>query len=363
MQTKILRNRILHTLLGALLLGTSQWGMATPCGTVLSHYSSGIPPSYGGTWPERYPECFGASSATATVSINQSAVVQTSAVSSALATRFLASPQQLGAAPMRGVAASVPGKRWNVWGSLTDNTTKQSFTNAVGNAIRNDTDGLTTTLGGDHALSSTLVAGVSVAFDRAKGDSYRNGTKRNELVNKGYMVAPYVGLMLSKSLALDAALGFGEGELSQTGNVSAEADRWFVGANLNYTQWFGNTQLSGRLGWLHAEEDYDDASTNGVRNLGTAARSRVDQFRLGGQAAWWMNGVMPYVGLAYVSENRATTLAGARDPIGRGGWQWSLGANFVSVASGVTGGIAYQAESGRSNQKNRQLLANVGLRF
>jgi len=111
--------------------------------------------------------------------ISQSAVVQTSANSSALATRFLTSPPpQLGAAPERGVAASVPGKRWNVWGSLMDNATKQSFTYAVGNAIRNDTDSLTTTLGGDYALSSTLVAGVSVAFDRAKGDSYSNGTNR-----------------------------------------------------------------------------------------------------------------------------------------------------------------------------------------
>jgi len=133
------------------------------------------------------------------------------------------------------------------------------------------------------------------------------------------MVAPYVGLMLSKSLALDAALGFGEGELSQTGNASAEADHTFLGANLNYTQWFGNTQLSGRRGWLHDEEDYDNAKTNGAPLNNTGARSRVDQFRLRGQAAWWMNGVMPYVGLAYVSENRATTLAGARDPIGPDG--------------------------------------------
>ena len=76
-----------------------------------------------------------------------------------------------------------------------------------------------------------------------------------------------------------------------------------------------------------------------------------------------MNGVMPYVGLAYLTDSRKTSLAGARDPIGKDAWQWSLGVNFLSVASGVTGGIAWQQETSRDNQKQYQLVANIGLRF
>ncbi|MCX8087256.1 MAG: autotransporter outer membrane beta-barrel domain-containing protein [Rhodocyclaceae bacterium] len=346
--------------LAAVACLTSSAAFATSCASVLSSYASGSVPNE----PQYHPECFGASPQTSTVSINQTAFTQISAISTALANRFLAAPPTRVAGLNAGTAAAAPGKLWNVWGNLTDGRTRQEyFRPLTGNNIRISTDSLTTVIGGDYAISSMLVAGVSASFDRASGESYAGGVKSVDLLNKGYIIAPYVGMSISKELALDASIGLGVGELSQTDNVTAEADRWFLGVNLNYSSWLGNTQLSGRLGWLHGEEKYDNAKNNGAIFNNTGARNRIDQLRLGGQAAWWMNGVMPYVGLAYVYEDRRTTLAGAKDPIGKDGWQWTLGANFLSVGAGVTGGIAYTEEEGRSNQRNRVLSANIGLRF
>lgn len=190
------------------------------------------------------------------------------------------------------------------------------------------------------------------------------GAVQNNLLNEGYMVAPYVGLSLSKSLALDASVGMGQGKLSQSGGVSSEADRWFAGANLSYSNWAGNTQISGKLSWMHGEEKYDKTKTPTIVAVtGTDAKNKIDQWRLGAQAAWWMNGVMPYVGFSYLTERRTTTLIGATDPIGKDAWLVSLGANFLSLSSGVTGGVAYEQELDRTNQDNYRLMANIGLRF
>ncbi len=344
-------------LAGALTMGSAA-ALASTCDSVLSSYSSG----YYTTAPQEHPECFGGSTQTSAVSVQQSSFTQVGSISNALAGRLLASPPPKLGMLSSGVAAATPGKAWNVWGNLTNGDTRQSYV-AGGTSRKNDTDALTTVIGGDYALSPTMVAGVSAAFDRASGASYSNGALNNNLTNTGYVIAPYIGLSLSKDLALDASLGYGQGKLSQSGNVSAEADRWFLGANLNYSQWMGNTQLSGRLAYMHGEEDYANAKANGNPQNNTAAKNKIDRWQIGGQAAWWMNGVMPYVGLAYLADSRKTSLAGARDQIGKDAWQWSLGANFLSVASGVTGGIAWQQETGRNNQKHRQLVANIGLRF
>lgn len=355
----ILRHAFKPVLVGVTIVACSA-ALASPCDVVLSSYANGSWPDA----PQYHPECFGASQQNAIVSIHQTSFTHILAISTAMANRFLASPPTKVAAIAAGRAAATPGKQWNVWGNLNDARTRQEYFRPLANSnIRMSTDSLTTVVGGDYALSPAMVAGLSASFDRATGDSYANGAKQNDLINKGYNIAPYVGYSLSKELALDASIGFGQGELSQTGNVRADADRWFAGANLNYSTWMGNTQLSGRLGWLHGEEDYANAKVNGATQSGTAAKNRIDQLRLSGQAAWWMNGVMPYVGLTYVTENRRTTLSGAADTIGKDGWQWALGANFISVATGMTGGIAYTEESGRDNQRHRQLVANIGLRF
>jgi hypothetical protein len=360
MNTNRLKNKHARLLLPAFALASmSGLAVASSCDEVLYEYSQGYYEV-----AQYHPECFGASEEMSATSINQTSFAHIGAISSALSSRFLSSPPSGVAGVSSGRAAATPGKGWNVWGNLTSNTTEQNyFRPLAGNRIEIDSDALTTVLGGDFALSPTMVAGVSASFDRATGDSRVAGAKVNGLTNKGYMIAPYLGLALGKTMAFDASLGWGQGELSQSGGVRADADRWFAGANLNYSSWMGNTQISGKLGWLHGEEDYENARAGGVTLANTGAKNKIDQWRLGAQASWWMNGVMPYVGLAYLTERRSTSLRGTRDPIGKDAWLFSLGANFLSLSSGVTGGLVYEQEFDRANQDNYRLMANIGLRF
>ena len=79
-----------------------------------------------------------------------------------------------------------------------------------------------------------------------------------------------------------------------------------------------------------------------------------------------MNGVMPYVGLAYVSDDRSTTATANQQyatQMGKDAWVWSLGANFISIKNAMTGGIGYEQETGRDRSKNSKLMANINVRF
>jgi hypothetical protein len=132
----------------------------------------------------------------------------------------------------------------------------------------------------------------------------------------------------------------------------------FYGVNLNYAQWYGNWQLSGKGSYLHGEEKLDALGTN------AATTNKVGQWRIGGQAAYWMDGVMPYVGLAYSNDSRTfDNTRGLPDDLGKNAWLWSLGLNLISVKNSTTGGIVYSSESGRSNSKSHNLMANINLRF
>jgi hypothetical protein len=145
--------------------------------------------------------------------------------------------------------------------------------------------------------------------------------------------------------------------------MESEGDRLFYAANLNYSRWVKDLQFSGKLGYLHGEEDFGNTKVNGVahgQHGGQEQDGSLDARCPGGY--WLGNGVQPYAGLSYLAIVLSSSQAGA-DPIGKSAWQWALGLNFFSLASGVTGGVAYTQEDGRSNQKNSALAANIGIRF
>lgn len=349
---------------------------ASDCASILLSYTDS--PNFCGSNPSSsacaqlvadYPECFGGSSVTSQVQIGNTAFLQISTISSALASRFLGlsgGPAPRADAGTKGMAAGGGQGPWNVWASLGSNDTRVSYQSGA-TRKDNESDVLNTVLGGDYALSKDMAVGVSVAIDRGSGVGKSNGALNDTFKSEGYMVAPYLGMQLSKALALDASVGIGEGKLRSGSTISSEADRLFYAANLTYSDWKGNVQLNGKLGYLHGEEDYANSKSNGVTQVGTASKNKIDQLRAGLQAGYWMsNGVMPYAGFAYTSDtNRSVSniaAANAGNPVGRDAFVWSLGVNFFSLSSGVTGGLAYNHED-RSSQKVDSLMANINLRY
>ena len=269
---------------------------------------------------------------------------------------------QVAITPVQGMASG--GKNaWNVWGNATESDTRQSYT-LGGNAKKHNVDVTNAVVGIDYAISPGLVLGVSGAFDRGSANTQPTAAAAwLASTIKGYAIAPYVGYQLSKELALDASVGLGAGKISGAGSMESEGDRLFYAANLSYSQWFKEVQVTGKLGYLHGEEDFGLAKINGVAQANTASKSKMDRWLLGVQAGYWVgNGVQPYAGLNFLAD-RLSTSQGGTNPIGKSAWQWALGVNFFSLSSGLTGGIAYTQEDGRSNQKNSALTANIGLRF
>ena len=312
-----------------------------------------------------HPQCF-SGSGVAQASITATAIAHSNAISRSLAERFLAAagPAVLASKGYSGLAAGAPADKWNVWGNLSGNDSTIEYSNTSDSKTRNDSSILTTVIGADYALSPTLVFGLSASFDRGDGSGKTGDNASQDVSTRGYLLAPYLGLQLSDELALDASAGFGHGKRDTQSGPKYDTDRSFAALNLSYSHWFQNLQLSGKLGYLHAKENYDNSRTNGVENPDTDNRNTLGQFRAGVQLGYWVNGFMPYAGVAFTRDKRSASNKYMEvDVLGKNATLWTLGVNFFSLSSKVTGGIAYNRESGRSNSKNDSLMANINIRY
>ena len=319
---------------------------------------------------ESGPECFGASHASAQVRINGSSFAQMYSISNVLQRRWDSdNPGPTAALAFRGMAAGNAGKKWNVWGNVDNNDTRQStrigttaFITKADSTVRNFSGGV------DYSLSSNMVAGVSASYDDGSTGGLNSvpGTVKNDINTRGYSVAPYFGMQISKAVSFDISAGLGKGKFVSNTRTEGESDRWFGSASLNYERWLGNVQFAGKASYLRATEDYDTLKSAGAPVAGTAAKYTLGQARVSAQAGYWLSGgFLPYVALGYVTDiERKTTQFGVLvDPIGKNAWFWSLGANFISLSNGLTAGFLYRQEQGRSNQDVKTFSANVAWRF
>ena len=313
-------------------------------------------------YPEYYaayhPECFPGSSTTSTTQINGTSFTQANSIFQSLSSRNRqAAPGPVAAViGGSGVAAGGPSQAWNAWANHNASASSVRVNNGAG---RNDNDIGTTVVGGDYALSTMLTLGVSAAFDRGEGASLAGATTRNT----GYTISPYLSYQLTKEIALDASAGFGAGEFS-SGAVRADADRWFAGANLSYTRWMDKLQVTGKVSYLHGEEKYEDSRNNGVVVANSGSKNKLDQLRAGVRAGYWLDGVMPYASLTYITDmRRVSTIPLAVDPLGRRAFSVAIGADFFSLSSKVSGGVSYETEQGRTNSRNDVFSANINVRF
>ncbi len=372
-----MNHKLQTNLAGLALLAIGGVASATPCNQVLggySNYVSSNQSAFANDTLSDHPECFGGGATTSQVQINSTTVQQASAISAAIGSRFGGSaPQQQAIVVTKSMAAGGQSGVWNTWGSLNNNETRQTYQAVSTFTTRNNNQILNTVLGGDYALSPTTAVGVSAAFDSGNGTGSTTGSAMpgNNTSSKGYVIAPYFGMQVNNAVAFDASVGLGKGDIALSSaavgavNVSTDVDRRFAAANLSYNQWVKNVQWTGKLGLLHAEENYADSKVAGAAVAGTGAKNSLGQLHLGAQAGYWMDGFMPYAGLAYTSDlYRSTTQFGAStDPIGKSAVVWTVGVNFFSLKNGVTGGLAYSQEEGRTNQTNNTLVANLNVRF
>lgn len=375
------------------LCGVSGVASATTCPSAISSYNScsGSPAQIASCQEQIrgfHPECFGASSNTAagTKAVQATSLEQILAISASVnnrTTTLSGPPGVADSGDRKGLAAGNASGKWNVWASVAESTNKYdrgafNFSSFAGsgdvaadvrtNKFDNRIDNIV--LGGDFQSAPNLAFGLSAAFDRGTGSasSYKNVADASKsLSSSGYSFAPYLGWQINKDWALDAAIGWGKGKNTVASTVKTDSKRFFYGTNVNYTKWQGNWQLTGKGGYLFGQEKSDDSKDSALGVLAnTKVTNEVGQFRLSGQVAYWMNGVMPYFGLAYASDQRSTNASTQQQystEMGKSAWVWSLGANFISIKNAMTGGIGYEQETGRSRSKNNKLAANINVRF
>lgn len=341
------------------------------CAEVLEEYAENVP---GYMWYEpeeraelmsEYPECFGGGGSASNSQINATAFTQAVSISRAIAARMnpFASRPNMRASTSTGLAAGNAPQKFNFWANVDQNDTRYSYTNIANTKSKGENDVLTTVLGADYALAPNLVVGLSAAIDDGNGwGRTGNAVVKNKNDTDGYLIAPYVAYQINQEFSVDASAGMGKGDFSATGGVKAEADRWFAAANLNYARWMGNWQFTGKASYLHGEEDYGNTKVNGAVQLNTGSKNKLDQIRLGAQAGYWMSGFMPYAGLGYTSNVHRSSDNG-KDPLGRDTFVATVGVNFFSLSSKVTGGVLYEQELNRDHSDNRVISANVNFRF
>lgn len=360
-----------RTAVGLVMAGASTFAFAqSSCDSVLSAYSEAVSigdSSWASSIVSNHPECFGGEGPTSTTSniqISATSFTQATAISRAIAARVM----PLSGGPIKsaqatsGLAAGGMPQAWNVWANVDQNDTEFSYTNLAATKTRGANDVLTTVIGADYALASNMVAGVSLAFDDGDGWGQIAAGAKNKTSTDGYLLAPYLGYQLSKELSVDVSAGVGSGDYAGAGGLKAKADRWFAAANLNYARWMGDWQITGKASYLHGEEDYGNTKVNGVAQANTGSTNKLDQIRLNAQAGLWMNGFMPYAGLGYTSNVHRSSTAGS-DPLGRDSFVATLGVNFFSLSSKVTGGLFYEQELNRKHADNQVISANVNFRF
>ncbi|WP_084207505.1 autotransporter outer membrane beta-barrel domain-containing protein [Sulfuritalea hydrogenivorans] len=372
---------VLATGMAAGFFGASGMANATTCPSAIASFNACAgSASCEALITGSHPECFGSSANTAAgaKSIQATSLEQMLAISSNVSNRgaTLTAPPGVvsDSGERKGLAAGNPAGKWNVWASVAEADAKYDRgtynfngadrTNKFDNRIDNFV------LGGDYQYAPNLAIGLSLAFDHGRGSaaSYTLAAPdaSKSVSTSGYTYAPYLGWQINKDWALDATIGWGNGKSTVDSTVKTDTKRFFYGTNIGYTRWSGNWQLTGKGSYLFGQEKGADTTNNGATLANTKVTNEVGQFRIAGQAAYWMNGVMPYFGLAYVADDRSSTATAAQQDataMGKSAFVWSLGANFISIKNAMTGGIGYEQETGRSRAKNNKLMANINVRF
>ena len=335
-------------------------------------------------YEQNHPECFGSTGSTAgaSQSVSGTTLLQMQVISTAVGARFTAFQTPPGTVENKGRSGLAGGgmsDKLNVWGNVSGDNNKYTGGNfrpvtdpTNDHRINSSLDVTNIVVGGDYLVAPTLALGLSVAFDRGTGsmESFKNGISNDgskSITTKGTTYAPYLGWMINQDWSLDASIGWGRGDLSSSGNVTGDADRSFYGTNLNYAHWYGNWQITGKASYLNGQEKYGDIKNSGATVANTGTTNKVDQWRLGAQAGYWMDGVLPYFGLAYSTDSRSTSATSAVQQatadLGKSAWLWTLGLNFISLKNSMTGGIVFSQETGRTHGKRDNLMANINFRY
>jgi len=262
-----------------------------------------------------------------------------------------------------GKAAAGMGSRWNAWLSLSQSNVAYQFQPLQSSGRIN-----LTLVGVDYTFANNATVGVAAGWDQTRVNTTFNG---GNLGTNGNMVAPYLSWRFTPAWSLDASVGFGRSNTSQTDNsvvggiTGNYSDQRMLGSvSLAYSKLIGKWQLTGRGSYLASQDKLSQFTLSNGNSI-AAATNRNSQLRFGGQAMYNGGVFLPYAGLYYFNDVQRTTqgaVGGVTPANDRDGFQVQLGIQFAPKGQ-VYGGLMVATDVGRSQVKNDLFLGNVGIRF
>lgn len=213
-------------------------------------------------------------------------------------------------------------------------------------------------VGADHAIGN-FVLGGAVALERSTLTLTSTDGDRS---SKGVSLIGYVGYLFDEVFSADIQVGAGRlsNRLRETRGGTTDAgdftsNRLIVASNLSATWGTGDLTLVGTVGASFSRERFDSYATD------TGARVSPDtvylgQVRLGGEAAYTLGPVSPYVSAAYEVDVRSSEGGDRNGAV--------LGAGLrAPLADNLTAGVFGSAQVLRENDRNYTISANLRYSF
>lgn len=272
----------------------------------------------------------------------------------------------LAARQASGISSGDSETKWSLWVSGNKNDMKNTLSSTAYTG-----DAKSFTLGGDYRINRDWVAGISISDDSTKLDTSFN---QGHVNYDGQTFSAYVGGQLYPWLRVSLAGGIADTTAKQsrtdptlftTITGTQNIDRSFIQTNAIASTWLERWNLSAGLGYLHAKDSSKDfTESNGVRQAGQT--NNFGQIQLGVKAAYWFDGIMPYVEIAYLNDVQRklpAVVIGQPSPSNdRDSVRLGVGAN-VFGKDGWFGGFAANTEQTRSDTRNTSVMLNLGKRF
>ena len=250
----------------------------------------------------------------------------------------------------------------SLWLSVNYNNLENSFP-----AIAYDADTYGVSIGVDYAASDTVNAGAFLSYANTDTTTPFNGGGSD---TDAFSFGPYVSVMLNDIFTIDASVGYTfssidnrrvAGGLTITGDQDAET--WFGSVNLSATKWFeNNVGLTGRIGYSYSDSD-NDAYIESNGTPVAASDSQLGQLQVGVRANYYMDEMMPYLGITYVNDVDSDRVIAAPLPSDdEDEFIANAGVTFFS-SDPISGGLDLSYNFGRDDTDGFGVGANIRFAF
>jgi outer membrane autotransporter protein len=224
--------------------------------------------------------------------------------------------------------------------------------------------------GVDAMHGDNLLMGVALGLDRT---DVRTRFNAGEQGVTGMTIAPYIGVLFSDWLTMDATFGYGDAQTDQFRttaggariNSDVESSRVFGSVNATATHAIDRLLLSARTGALYATQK-DDSFIESNGTVIPESRTNLGRFLLGGELAYAAGNWEPFVGGTYQYDFTRTETVfapGVAQPRNDDAdLLFAVGLRYYGD-DGLSGAIEYNKLIGRRNLDEDTISANVRWTF